>query len=355
MSVDYIILTKTADAVFADYTVNWWDEAADSLLYTETRKGNVGDPIVLSEEDKASRFNSDGTMKFVYDFDDVESRTYAEGMEDVNIFFRHANEISYQLTAVDANGNELQALSSGVFFEGETAEAYYPAYVKANDKWYAAPVTDPIAYATTVSASDIAEGSTTAAKNVTFTETSDIDYFFDTNSMTKKDSKTNAAGASGRQFSDGNAFCLGASSYITATDEIESGTYTVTIVGQSRRSGTTKLGLVTINGAVYTSDATFEYTNTGSESIKLQQEGVSLYTGQLRLINLNEYNSVSHIDYITLKKTGEYDETKVIATGINEVNAAQQQSAPVYNLQGVRVNKMQKGLYIQNGRKFIVK
>jgi len=42
------------------------------------------------------------------------------------------------------------------------------------------------------------------------------------------------------------------------------------------------------------------------------------------------------------------------ATGIQNVNV-ENENAPVYNLNGVRVNKLQKGVYIQNGHKFIVK
>ncbi len=42
-------------------------------------------------------------------------------------------------------------------------------------------------------------------------------------------------------------------------------------------------------------------------------------------------------------------------TGIDEVKAADKNSDAIYNLQGVRVNKAQKGLYIINGKKFVVK
>ena len=44
------------------------------------------------------------------------------------------------------------------------------------------------------------------------------------------------------------------------------------------------------------------------------------------------------------------------ATAIKGFQAeAQDANAPIYNLQGVRVNKAQKGIYIQNGKKFIMK
>ncbi len=46
---------------------------------------------------------------------------------------------------------------------------------------------------------------------------------------------------------------------------------------------------------------------------------------------------------------------KAVATGVNEMNA-EGQKAPVYTLQGVRVDKVQKGaIYIQNGKKVVKK
>ena len=43
------------------------------------------------------------------------------------------------------------------------------------------------------------------------------------------------------------------------------------------------------------------------------------------------------------------------ATAIQGVQTKVEKNSAIYNLQGVRVNKAQKGLYIQNGKKFIVK
>ena len=43
------------------------------------------------------------------------------------------------------------------------------------------------------------------------------------------------------------------------------------------------------------------------------------------------------------------------ATGINGVKADALKDAQIYNLQGVRVDKAQKGLYIVNGKKVVIK
>ena len=42
-------------------------------------------------------------------------------------------------------------------------------------------------------------------------------------------------------------------------------------------------------------------------------------------------------------------------SGIDAIENGQQQDAPVYNLNGQRVNTLGKGIYIKNGRKVLVK
>jgi hypothetical protein len=43
------------------------------------------------------------------------------------------------------------------------------------------------------------------------------------------------------------------------------------------------------------------------------------------------------------------------ATGIKMIEAAENEDGAIYNLQGIRVNETQKGMFIKNGKKFIVK
>ena len=49
------------------------------------------------------------------------------------------------------------------------------------------------------------------------------------------------------------------------------------------------------------------------------------------------------------------DPTTGSATAISNVNAVENTNAPVYNLAGQRVNNAVKGIYIQNGKKFVIK
>ena len=93
-------------------------------------------------------------------------------------------------------------------------------------------------------------------------------------------------------------------------------------------------------------------------------------TRNLAFALLNQYETSRDLNkgsiYVLSKKANVYDhapELNVIweddaensdATGIETVKAAESNDA-IYNLQGVRVNNAQKGIYIMNGKKFVVK
>ena len=59
--------------------------------------------------------------------------------------------------------------------------------------------------------------------------------------------------------------------------------------------------------------------------------------------------------YKLIKAVEEYKEAQEIITGISGFTAEKQNNATIYNLNGQRVEKAQKGLYIINGKKVMVK
>lgn len=59
--------------------------------------------------------------------------------------------------------------------------------------------------------------------------------------------------------------------------------------------------------------------------------------------------------YDLIKAEEEYKEAQEIITGISNFTAEKQNNATIYNLNGQRVEKVQKGLYIINGKKVMVK
>ena len=59
--------------------------------------------------------------------------------------------------------------------------------------------------------------------------------------------------------------------------------------------------------------------------------------------------------YDLIKEVEEYKKAQEVPTGISGFTAEKQNSATIYNLNGQRVEKAQKGLYIINGKKVMVK
>ena len=88
-------------------------------------------------------------------------------------------------------------------------------------------------------------------------------------------------------------------------------------------------------GHFYVKDGAL-YSSVGSASIKA-------FRAYVRLTNPNTTSSSVKM-YID-----------GLATSISEVNGNVANDEAIFNLAGQRVSKVQKGLYIQNGRKFFVK
>lgn len=57
----------------------------------------------------------------------------------------------------------------------------------------------------------------------------------------------------------------------------------------------------------------------------------------------------------TMKISAMYYSKEAVETSINEVQVAKTQNAAIFNLAGQQVSKAVKGVYIQNGKKFVVK
>ena len=63
---------------YADYKVVWYNETAEEDIKSETRNGQVGSLISLTDNDKANFYNSDKSVKYIYTSDDLGEKTIAE-------------------------------------------------------------------------------------------------------------------------------------------------------------------------------------------------------------------------------------------------------------------------------------
>ena len=82
-------------------------------------------------------------------------------------------------------------------------------------------------------------------------------------------------------------------------------------------------------------------------------EGTKINKGNIFVINPSKAPSSSgRLNIVWLDENGNVESD---ATAIQTIEAAENENGAIYNLQGVRVNSAKKGLYIKNGKKFIVK
>lgn len=93
----------------------------------------------------------------------------------------------------------------------------------------------------------------------------------------------------------------------------------------------------------------FENANFTEETISLIKEGDEVvFQGKLQKYVKDDVTTPELVSGYLVSVNGQTD-------GISTINAKNDADAPIYNLGGQRVEKATKGIYIQNGKKFVVK
>lgn len=299
VNLDNLTITPYVDesATFADYTVNFYDADADAVVKSDTRNGQVGAAISLTDKDKEAFYSEDGNTKYTYVSDDAAEKTITAEGTVVTLTVKAESKVAYKLAAV-VGGAELATIEEGEAFAGEKT-VYWSKYINVEDKWY---VTEA-PYGTTIT-----EAGTTEVVYVP----ADIAYFSEAEAMTTSHSA--AATAAGTQYSGGNSHDQYASASLT-TGALAAGVYNVHAEGFSRRSGSTKIDIVvvTVSTTIDESENVIEvetetetglsltWTNTGVEAIQMDALGVEVPEGaKLRFKEATGYNSVTYLDYIML-------------------------------------------------------
>jgi len=172
---------------------------------------------------------------------------------------------------------------------------------------------------------------------------------------------------------DGKIYVKKGENIIIKTDEEKEVEYTLTATDPAKKAVlvdeviclTADKALVdfqTAPGVTY-SDGTAVTFKAGNYIYRLTNKapqgfGFSYYTGatmkagQFFIISTKAPDAAGRLQTVWLDEDGNVESD---ATAIQKVEAAEAQDGAIYNLQGVRVNAAKKGLYIQNGKKFIVK
>ena len=304
LEMDYLYLVKTGDPELAQYTVKFVDTAGAELK-TETRSGAVGVEVSLSSTDKAPFTVTDSETGeetvYIYQSDDSEGKIIAATGTVVTITFKKAEAIPYTITAIDSEGTALGTVSEGTITETLSKTVYYTKAVKYNDKWYSIEQnsTDPY-YGMTIAAGE--------NPTLTYTLNEDIDYFSEVENLRASHSWA-ADGAFPGRYANGQAKRLYKNSYVT-TDPLPAGEYSITLRARNNNRSEATLSVFTADANKALTSASYGEFEAWAGAAQAEKtiEGVKLPEGfSIAIVNTDEeYNSNLEMDYVIVKRTGDY-------------------------------------------------
>lgn len=263
-----------------------------------TRSTLVGNSIELIETDKEAIYSSDNSIKYVYDSDDAEGKVVAaDGSTVVTVYFKEAAKYAYTLNGVDADGNVLKELATGEAYEGESVRVYYTKAIEKDGKWYVIDKNAAYPYY----GIDIKEEGT---KTLTYTETTDFDFFIEGDELNKTRSWAAPTGTPDR-VSNGNASRMYAKSYYY-TQILDPGVYTLTINGRNQRNADGEKVYLYLRDAEGNNVALEDVETPTWTKMELGEkviENITVPAGYAIALHPGEYNGNIEIDYLMLKKT----------------------------------------------------
>lgn len=394
--LDNLTITNyKSNAVFADYTIRYVDVNGNVLKESRSGNGQAGKYVKLLDSDKASFYNEDKSKKYLYDSDDSETVAIAEdGSAVITVTFREAETLyavlNCMIEGTSGAANRL-AQFTGSFFEGDNYYVYPARGYGKDGKYYFTEATSW--NGATFSFPGSISPATNAGKKyyigtLYYTLDESVAYYSDFERLALPVYDAGDGTGLGQlvgtvnnwwsfsngifdRFSQGRGIRLDAESYVYTEPIAEDGTYMVRIYGRNDKSANCEqpyaLGVRDAEGNVTMFDvaipdwgsATTGESIVGAaaaeateESEAVQPSGIGIKAGySLVIMNTGNGDMIS-LDDIKLTKVADYTETPV--AGINEVKVKAQTGA-IYNLNGQAVKVAKKGLYIQNGKKFIVK
>ena len=255
---------------------------------------------LISSSMKASFYNGDASIRYDYSAFAADGSATEVPTGDITVKMKFAPKDKFTHTAQavekDNTSNVLKAdLASGYAYAGEDLKLHWSKYIYASSKWYET---------TTFTGTYTSSGTS----DIEFSS-SDINYFFEFEDMTKSGSF--AATSSGDGRSNNNSARLGKSSRVWTT-ALAAGTYTLKIYcyGENAKSPTLSMYYCNTDGSnlVYIGEAAA--ASASSWALK-ETTGIVIPEGKALCFNNTDasYNSNYLADYITLKRTGDASTT----------------------------------------------
>lgn len=386
--LDNLTITNyKSNAVFADYTIKYVDGEGNEIKEARTGNGQVGKFVTLLDSDKAPVYNEDKTKKYIYSSDDSETVAIADGGSAViTVTFRdavvYAGVLNCMIEGESGTAARLASFSGFTFFEGDSYYVYPSRGYGKDGKYYFTEAQSYNGVTFTFPGSlnsRTVNGVVTYIGQLNYAAVDSVAYYSDFERLALPvadegngtglgqlvgtvNSWYSFSGGIFDRFSGGRGIRLDAGSYVYTEPITDAAAYKVTIYGRNDISagdanpyalGFIEKGSEEVKMYDGLTIAEWSSATTGTSIV----EGVNIPAGaKLVIMNTNDKETKSQIslDDISLTKTGDFVEP--VITGINTiVEKVQPANGIIYNLNGQAVKVAKKGLYIQNGKKFVVK
>ncbi len=364
------------------YTVKYVDAEGNELREARTDQGRRGTTVVLKNYDKRSFFSRDRQSKYGYVSDNSSEVILSENEEEnvITVTFRSLEAYYATLNCVANGSMERLAQYTGIFFEGEELDICPANGLRGSDgKYYFTSPTEDNVRIFTFPANItpvVRGGKTYYSAVILYNEDPTVAYYaeFENLALDSDDDSYSFTGLGQVEgdayitpwdiwYSQGTSVCLWSSSYLWTEPIAEAGTYSVSIYGcnycDEDEPKPFALGYRTADGEVFIySDLNIPTWGYGAAEKVIQN--VPIPAGA-SLVVMNEYTEYDieytehyydfELDAVKLVKTGDYREP--IADGIEGIG--HEANAPIYNVAGQRLQKMQRGINIVGGKKILVK
>jgi len=301
-AIDNIVVREIVDGDVPDAT-----PTTCTVHFKDETSATIKDDVIINTLEGAT-VNADdytesiytGGKKYIYKSGNEPITAVADAASNViTLVFREADSWTYTINAIDGTEALIQEIISGSQFEGDTKTAFFPKAFNKTGTWYQ---TTSGASGASYFGYNITSADPT--KNVVYSTTDAIDYFFeceDLTIVTKRDD-----GTSTERASNGAAVRLGVGGYIYTT-ALSAGTYTLKLNCNNPNSGNPVLDIMLWDGVNLISTgktivkdvASTAYYDEVSTTDIIVPEGMCL-----ALKNNTAWNSNASLDYVILQRTG---------------------------------------------------
>ncbi|MCR5679267.1 MAG: hypothetical protein K6G08_03520 [Prevotella sp.] len=385
------ITNYKSNAVFADYTIKYVDANGNEIKDSRSGNGQVGKFVKLLDSDKAAivadiaEGGINGKMKYLYDSDDSETVAIAEENTVISVKFRnaeiYAGVLNCMIDGQSGAAARLNSFSGFKFFEGDNYYVYPSRAYGQEGKYYFTPATsyNGVSFAFPGSLnSRTVSGVVTYIGQLNYAAVDSVAYYsdFERLALPVEDAGNGTglgqlvgtvnswysfSGGIFDRFSQGRGIRLDSRSYVYTEPIAEAATYKVTIYGRndvsSGDANPYALGLL-VDGKeepmIYDGLTIPEWGSAATGSSVVENVAIPA-GGKLVIMNTN-WDSTSKIslDDISLTKTGDYVDPNLV-TGISISEVVARPAGVIYNLAGQVVKNAQKGLFIRDGKKVVIK